>query len=115
MSLLFGALAMGSLIYLAIAYSLPRMQKLGFSADFSSWEATIQKMFSQKSRETTTSSVTFEENVQIHKTSNQDTLWKLGQQYYNDGHQWVKIYEANRSVIANPNILEKDLELVIPE
>lgn len=115
MSLLFGALAIGSLIYLAIAYSLPKMQKIGWNMDVQSWMSSIQEKFAQKSNVVGTPSVQPEENVRMHKTTKEDTLWKLGQQYYNDGHQWVKIYEANRSIIANPNILEKDLELVIPE
>jgi len=115
MSLLFGALAMGSLLYLMVSYSLPRLQKFGWSVDVSSWVSSIQHVFSRNTDDVVTSSAQPEKTVRMHKTTKEDTLWKLGQQYYNDGHQWVKIYEANRSVITNPNVLEKDLELVIPE
>ena len=49
-----------------------------------------------------------------HVTTATDTLWKLAQQYYNDGYQWTKIYEANKSKIPNPDVLEKGVTLIIP-
>lgn len=56
-----------------------------------------------------------EAQQRTHLTTASDTLWKLAQQYYNDGYQWTRIYEANKTVIEDPNRLEKGLELVIPE
>jgi len=42
-----------------------------------------------------------------------DHLWKIAQNAYNDGYQWVKIAQANN--LANPNYLEEGQELNIPE
>lgn len=115
MSLLFGALALASLLYVAITYSLPRIQKLGFDERVKVWMSDVQLKFTKKSGEPTEVPMQVDQATKTHRTTKEDTLWKLGQRYYNDGNQWVKIYEANKSVISNPNILEKDLDLVIPE
>lgn len=116
MSLLFGALALASLLYLAVSYTAPRLQRLGVNEKFEVWFSDLRSSFTPKQENQTIDVPAQADTIaQTHRTTKEDTLWKLAQQYYNDGHQWVKIYEANKSVISNPNILEKDLELVIPE
>ncbi len=42
-----------------------------------------------------------------------DSLWKIAAQYYGDGRLWTKIYEDNKDVIANPDVIYVGMRLVI--
>jgi nucleoid-associated protein YgaU len=44
-----------------------------------------------------------------------DTLSKISQQYYGNANQFMKIFNANRNVLTNPNTVRPGQELVIPE
>lgn len=41
-------------------------------------------------------------------------LWQIAEQYYQDGNQFMKIYEANRDKMQNPEDIEEGMVLVIP-
>lgn len=43
-----------------------------------------------------------------------DTLWSIANQFYGNGAQYPKIFEANSNVISNPNIIRTGQVLVIP-
>jgi nucleoid-associated protein YgaU len=43
-----------------------------------------------------------------------DSLWKIAKRFYGNGNDWPKIHEANRSQIANPDVIEPGQKLVIP-
>jgi len=43
-----------------------------------------------------------------------DSLWKIAVKAYGDGYQWIKIWQANKSKIINPNGLEIGMILMIP-
>lgn len=43
-----------------------------------------------------------------------DSLWKIAVENYSDGYQWTKIWQANKSVIANPSILKVGTKIVLP-
>lgn len=43
-----------------------------------------------------------------------DTLWAIAKKYYGNGAQYPKIYNANRSIIKNPNLIYPGQKLVIP-
>ena len=43
-----------------------------------------------------------------------NTLWALAGRYYEDPFLWPRIYEANRSQIADPDLIYPDQEFVIP-
>jgi nucleoid-associated protein YgaU len=49
-----------------------------------------------------------------HTVGKNDTLYSIAKQYYGDGTQWKKIYEANKSTISNPNVLKIGTVLNIP-
>lgn len=49
-----------------------------------------------------------------HRVVTGDTLWDLAGSYLHDPFQWPRIYEANRSRIANPDLIYPDQDLVIP-
>jgi len=43
-----------------------------------------------------------------------DTLSQIAKFFYGDSSQWLKIYEANKEVIANPHRIQPGQELIIP-
>ena len=44
-----------------------------------------------------------------------DNLWKIAKKIYGDGSKHKLIYEANRGIIANPNVIKKGMILEIPQ
>jgi nucleoid-associated protein YgaU len=44
-----------------------------------------------------------------------DTLSKISREYYGDPNQFTKIFNANRSVLKDPNSISPGQELVIPD
>lgn len=43
-----------------------------------------------------------------------DTLAKIAQAMYGDASRWKEIYQANKSVIANPDVIQVGVTLTIP-
>jgi LysM repeat protein len=43
-----------------------------------------------------------------------DTLWAIAKKYYNNGNEYLKIFEANKDKIANPNLIYTGQVLTIP-
>ena len=43
-----------------------------------------------------------------------DTLARIAAREYGDSHQWVRIYEANRDFISDPDVLYPGQTLRIP-
>ncbi|MHB8065153.1 MAG: LysM peptidoglycan-binding domain-containing protein [Ruminiclostridium sp.] len=43
-----------------------------------------------------------------------DCLWSIAKKYYGDGSKHAKIYNANKSIIKNPNLIYPGQRLVIP-
>jgi len=44
-----------------------------------------------------------------------DSLSKIAKREYGDAQKWPKIYEANRSIIKDPDLIYPGQELRIPE
>ena len=44
-----------------------------------------------------------------------DSLSKISKQFYGNSNQYMKIFEANRDKLANPDQIQPGQELVIPE
>lgn len=44
-----------------------------------------------------------------------DSLSKIAKREYGDMSKWRKIFEANRDVIDNPDLIEPGQSLIIPE
>lgn len=44
-----------------------------------------------------------------------DTLWKIARQFYGEGSQFIRIFEANQGILKNPDHILPGQELVIPE
>ncbi len=43
-----------------------------------------------------------------------DCLWKIAKKLYGDGKKWIDIYNANASIIKNPNLIYAGQVLLIP-
>jgi len=44
-----------------------------------------------------------------------DSLSKIAKREYGDANKWPKIYDANRNIITNPDLIYPGQELRIPE
>lgn len=44
-----------------------------------------------------------------------DSLSKIAKREYGDVREWRKIYEANKDVIDDPDLIEPGQHLIIPE
>jgi nucleoid-associated protein YgaU len=44
-----------------------------------------------------------------------DTLSTISRQFYGDANQYMKIFQANRDKLSNPNVIKPGQELMIPE
>ena len=51
---------------------------------------------------------------QWHEVVSGDTLSKLAKQYYGDSSLYMKIFEANRSILKDPNLIRVGQRLRIP-
>jgi LysM repeat protein len=51
----------------------------------------------------------------IHEVVSGDTLSKLAKHYYGNGNLYMKIFEANRDQMRDPNIIQIGQKLKIPE
>jgi len=49
-----------------------------------------------------------------HTVVKDDTLWDLSQRYFSDPFEWRVIWNANRDVVEDPNLIYPDEVLVIP-
>ncbi len=49
-----------------------------------------------------------------HKVASGDTLGKIAKHYYGDASKYTKIFEANRDILKNPDVIHPDQNLVIP-
>jgi len=51
---------------------------------------------------------------QVHEVKKGDTLWKIAERYYGDGSLYMKIFEANRNILKDPNLIKVGQKLRIP-
>lgn len=49
-----------------------------------------------------------------HVVQPSEGLWQIAQRYYNDGYQYLKIYEANKDKMKGPEDIRVGMELTIP-
>jgi nucleoid-associated protein YgaU len=52
--------------------------------------------------------------TQWHEVKRGETLWKIAQEHYGDGSLYPKIFEANRDVLKDPNLIKVGQKLRIP-
>lgn len=51
----------------------------------------------------------------VHTVVKGDTLSKIAKHYYGDASKWKAIHEANRDLIANPDLIQIGWALKIPQ
>ncbi|EMJ4245755.1 LysM peptidoglycan-binding domain-containing protein [Clostridioides difficile] len=56
----------------------------------------------------------FDTKQKTHKVGKDDSLWSLAKKYYGNGDLWKKIYNANKKLIKNPDIIQDGWVLIIP-
>ena len=44
-----------------------------------------------------------------------DSFWKIAERFYNQGEEWIKIFEANLDKIKNPNLIYPYQRVTIPK
>jgi len=49
-----------------------------------------------------------------HTVSSGETLGKIAKQYYGNAMKYTAIFEANKNILKNPDVIHPDQELVIP-
>ena len=49
------------------------------------------------------------------KTTIGDTLGHIAQRFYGNAARWPEIFEANKNIISNPNLIYPGQTLVIPD
>lgn len=49
-----------------------------------------------------------------HTVKKGDCLWNIAKAYYGNGAMYTKIYEANKSIIKNPNLIYPGQKFLIP-
>lgn len=49
-----------------------------------------------------------------HTVAADETLSSISEKYYGSPNEWQRIYQANRSILSNPNRLQRGMVLVIP-
>ena len=50
----------------------------------------------------------------LYEVKGNDNLHWLAAKFYGDPRQWVRIYDANREKVRNPNVLRIGQQLLIP-
>ena len=56
-----------------------------------------------------------EHGMRRHTVQSGETLFRIARQYYGDGANYMKIFEANRSLLQDPDHIEPGQELLIPK
>lgn len=52
--------------------------------------------------------------TQYHEVKSGDTLSAIAEHYYGDASLYMKIFEANKDILANPNLIKVGQKLKIP-
>lgn len=52
--------------------------------------------------------------TQYHVVVKGDTLWKIAESVYGDGSLYKKIFEANKDILKNPDVIKVGQKLRIP-
>jgi nucleoid-associated protein YgaU len=52
--------------------------------------------------------------TQWHEVKKGETLWKIAEHYYGEGGLYTKIFDANRDVLKDPNLIRAGQRLRIP-
>jgi len=51
---------------------------------------------------------------QIYAVESGDDLWNIAVRAYGDGYRWSEVWEANKELIVDPNMIEAGMQLMLP-
>jgi nucleoid-associated protein YgaU len=51
----------------------------------------------------------------IHEVVSGETLSKISKHYYGDANKYMKIFEANKDILKNPDLIKIGQKLKIPD
>lgn len=68
-----------------------------------------------KRLESMTSSLLESDDAYLYRVRFGDSLWLLAQRFYRDGHRYIELFEANRDMLKNENVLHVGQVLRIPK
>jgi|SRR5579872_721411 len=60
-------------------------------------------------------SVSGDQSSRTYRVQPGDTLSKISKQFYGNPNQYMKIFEANRNQLDNPNEIQPGQQLIVPE
>ena len=72
-------------------------------------DATASEKVTETKTETKTTIETGE-----YTTKRGDSYWNIAVRAYGDGYAWVKIYQANKKIFGNPNLITTNVKITIP-
>jgi nucleoid-associated protein YgaU len=55
------------------------------------------------------------DSPRIYVVQSGDSLSKISKKFYGDANSWKRIYEANKDVVKNPDLIQPGWKLRIPE
>ncbi len=76
---------------------------------------TIVSEPAESAEETEETGESEEAQAEVYVVVAGDSLWGISERYYGTGTRWNVIYDANRDLIANQNLIYIGQELIIPE
>jgi len=88
---------------------------LTVSAQQAPSQSTAQQTSPQSATMTAGASASGGQNQRHYTVQPGDTLSKISRQFYGDANKYMKIYEANRGTLHDPNKIGVGQELIIPE
>ena len=83
--------------------------------NYSDLMADITVNASQSQTQTAGASVGASTSARTYTVVAGDSLSKISKQFYGDANQYMKIFEANRDKLSDPNKIQPGQQLVIPE
>jgi nucleoid-associated protein YgaU len=78
-------------------------------------DITVNESAQAPRTQTAGASVSGGQSSRTYTVQSGDTLSKIAKQFYGDANSYMKIFEANRGQLNNPNQIQPGQELVIPE
>ncbi len=78
-------------------------------------DITVNESAQQPKTQTAGASVSGGQSTRTYTVQSGDTLSKISKQFYGNTNQYMKIFEANRDQLSNPDRIQPGQELKIPE
>jgi nucleoid-associated protein YgaU len=78
-------------------------------------DITVNQSAQAPRTQTAGASATGGQSGRTYTVQSGDTLSRISQQFYGDANQYMKIFQANRDRLSNPNEVRPGQQIVIPE